>query len=91
MAQPNSKKVKDEYQKPIEDLGINGSYADWNRWGMYVLMELKENKETHRALDIKLDLIHDDVLMLKTKAAVWGSVGGGVFGLITGFLIKLLA
>lgn len=36
----------------------------------------------------KLDKVHDDLLMLKTKATVWGSVAGSVFGVIAGLLMK---
>ena len=68
--------------------GLPIDQTDWNIWSMYILMELKENKATHKALNSKLDKIHDDLLMLKAKAAVWGSVGGGLFGLISGILLK---
>ena len=66
----------------------NGN-GDWKKWGMHVLMELERNEKTHDKLDGKLDKIHDDLLMLKTKATVWGSVGGGLFGFITGILLKI--
>ena len=37
---------------------------------MHVLKELERNDKIHDKFETKLDTIHDDLLMLKTKAAV---------------------
>lgn len=60
----------------------------WNEWGKHVLAELVRNDQEHQTMSSKLDQIHDDLLMLKTKAAVWGSLAGTLFGVLGALLIK---
>jgi len=71
-------------------LKLNGNVEDdWKKWSMHVLKELERNDKIHDKFETKLDTIHDDLLMLKTKAAVWGSIAGAIFGLLGAILIKI--
>jgi len=41
-------------------------------------------------IETRLATVHDDVLALKTKAAVWGAISGGVFSAIVAILAALV-
>jgi len=78
----------------------DGISDGWPEWAKYVLETLKELKSdiaglvkavtelqvaiTQRATVESVQRCKDDVLMLKTKAGVWGALGGALFGLVAG-------
>ena len=49
----------------------------------------KLDSQTDR-IETRLATIHDDVLALKTKAAVWGAISGGVFSALVAVLAALV-
>lgn len=62
---------------------------EWNDWSVHILKELERNEKDHEKFFYKLGEIHDDILMLKTKAAVWGSLAGTLFGALGALLIRV--
>ena len=41
-------------------------------------------------IDTELEKVHDDVLIIKTKSRVWGSIAGAVSGVATAFGMSFL-
>ena len=72
----------------MEDIRVANPNG-WNDWSVHVLKELERNDRDHGKLFSKMEEIHDDLLMLKTKAAVWGSLAGTLFGALGALLIKV--
>ena len=49
------------------------SFAEYGR---YILKELERLNQNFIELDTKMQKIHVDLVMLKTKASVWGGIAG---------------
>jgi hypothetical protein len=84
---------------------VDNETNGWSEWKNHVLAELERlNKtlETHTDSDEEnfkelRDLINSgvtkislDVNTLKTKAGVWGTVGGGIASILIAFIIALV-
>lgn len=74
--------------------------ADWLEYRRYVLLELERMGRVINAISEKVDkvrlddlsVIKTDIALLKFQAALWGSLGGIIFGtivtIVTKFLVK---
>lgn len=73
--------------------------ASWSEYSRLVLHKIDELSIDHKFLtkevaDLKLEMAKDlnkitsEIATLKTKAALWGSIGGSVFSAIIAFFIK---
>jgi ABC-type phosphate transport system auxiliary subunit len=63
----------------------------WEKWSKHVLIELDRLNKRYEELDSKLDALQRDFIVLKTRAAMYGSIAGGVIGIATalvGYLLK---
>jgi len=58
----------------------------WNEWSRHVLAELERLNDCYEKLDTKLTDIRSDVIILKTKAGLFGAGAG----LLAGLAVKLL-
>jgi len=54
----------------------------WNEWSKHVLMELERLNKCYDRLDEKIDKVNIDIVKLRTKASVWGAIGGALGGII---------
>ena len=65
---------------------ING----WAEWSRFVLKELERLGESCESLRKDIQMLRDDVIMLKTKTAMWGAIAGTIAGLIGSGIVSLL-
>lgn len=52
--------------------------SDWGRWANHVLAELKRLNESIEDIRKELNVVNMDVVTLKIKSGIWGSVAGAV-------------
>ncbi len=72
--------------------------ADWLEYRRYVLLELERMGRVITAISEKVDkvrlddlsIIKTDIALLKFQAALWGALGGIVFGSIVTLVMKFL-
>lgn len=63
---------------------------EWSKANTATIMsQLDELHNLCTKLDERQDDAEDALLRLKTKAQVWGAIGGIVFGIISSFMIRL--
>ena len=62
----------------------------WSEYRRLVMAGLRDLKADIDSVDRKLDKIKEDVLMLKIKAGIFGTVGGAAVSLIVSWIWKLL-
>lgn len=53
---------------------VNG----WETWSKYVLKELERLNDCYEKLDKKVDIIRNDIIILKVKAGIWGAFAGAI-------------
>jgi ABC-type phosphate transport system auxiliary subunit len=58
----------------------------WEKWSKHVLIELDRLNKRYEELDHKLDSLQKDFIILKTRAAMYGSIAGGVIGIVTAII-----
>ena len=57
------------------DSNVGGSNG-WDEWRNHILLELKDNGETHKCIMEKLTKIDHGLTELQIKSGVWGLMGG---------------
>lgn len=50
----------------------------WNQWSKHVLTELQRHNTALEEVVRELGDIRVEIAVLKTKAAIWGGIAGGV-------------
>ena len=58
------------------------SNGDWKEYRRMVMSKLEEMRIEIKALKKNIEKLHDDVIMLKVKSGVWGTMGGAIPALI---------
>ena len=51
---------------------------DWKSWSKHILAELKRLSDGQEKMGDKMQIISNDIVMLKIKATIWGAVGASV-------------
>ena len=62
----------------------------WTEWSRHVLAELKRNNQDHDKLLKAVSQLQQEVTKLRTKAAMWGSLGGMIFAAAMSLLLQYL-
>ena len=65
---------------------VNG----WSEWSKFVLKELERLAEVCESMRKDIQAIRDDVVMLKTKTAMWGAMAGAIAGLVGSAIVTFL-
>lgn len=68
----------------------NGEQNGWAIWSKHVLLELERLNDEIEKVGNKLDEIRDDVIMLKTKASLWGGITGLIVAVAVSLITKLM-
>lgn len=67
------------------------SNGDWKIWSKFVLAELKRLSMGLEKMGTKMDIISNDITMLKVKATIWGAIGASIPVLLSFSIQFLLA
>jgi hypothetical protein len=65
-----------------------GENNGWLEYKQRVLFQLDELQKLCSETNIKLDKLREDVLILKTKAGIYGAIGGIITAAIISILVK---
>jgi hypothetical protein len=64
---------------------------DFSEYKRLFLHELERLNDELSSLNRKYEQIHIDIITLKTKATVWGGLGGGAIAIITAILVNVVS
>jgi hypothetical protein len=62
----------------------------WKEWSRYILKELERLNNCYEGLRNDVGKIREEIITLKVKSAVWGSVGGVIFAAIISVVVAIL-
>lgn len=72
----------------------NNNKNGWNEWSNKVLGDLKDLKETYKEILRDIKNLEIEMAIIKTKAAIYGALGGAIttiiFGAILTYIVKSL-
>lgn len=70
-------------------MNTNNKYNQngWNEWSNKVLGDLKELKASYKELLDDITTLKIEMAIIKTKAAIFGAIGGSIF---SGIIILIL-
>jgi hypothetical protein len=72
---------------PVDDKGATNG---WNEWSRFVLKELERLDDDIKCLSRKMDTMHDDIISLKTKVALIGTVAGAIVSIVVSVVVKFV-
>jgi hypothetical protein len=64
--------------------------SDWIEYKQRVLRELEDLNKKYDKLDDKINIIITDIAVLKTKAWIFGVLGGGIVTGVFEFIVKYI-
>lgn len=60
----------------------------WKEWSKYVLKELERLNSSYEDLRNRYEKLNSSLVMLQTKASIWGAVAGFSFSVIATYVMK---
>ena len=69
----------------MSEITTNG----WNEYKQRIFFQLDQLTDQVEKINNKVDKLHEDVLVLKTKAWAFGIIGGGIVTVIFEIALKL--